>query len=172
MTARANCEPEQIYTQYGPNSKNSPMWWDGYEGQKRVIMDDFRPWWCPFSFLLALLDQYQMQVQIKGGFANFVPEEIIITTTKKPEDLFSGEYRTPEDIAQLRRRLDHVTQFLRFPVGDSNSHYPPAWQGPSTSTAINVGDQCSCREVPSLTPTFQYDARALPNVYDMSEEPL
>lgn len=106
--AREGREPNQIYTQYGPNSKGAAMWWDGYEGQERVIMDDFRPWWCPFSFLLALLDRYQMQVQVKGGFVNFVPLEIIITTTSEPATLFSGAYRSPEDIRQLERRIDSV----------------------------------------------------------------
>lgn len=60
--AREDCEPSLIYTQFGPNTPRGSMWWDGYCGQKRVIMDDFRPWWCPFSFLLALLDRYDMQV--------------------------------------------------------------------------------------------------------------
>lgn len=90
---------DNIYIQNGPNSKGGAMWWDGYCGQKVVILDDYRPWWCPFSFMLRLLDRYPIQVQVKGGFVNFVPEKIVITTPKNVEDTFTGEYRTPEDVA-------------------------------------------------------------------------
>lgn len=103
---------DNIFIQNGPNSKNGAMWWDGYHGQKVVIMDDYRPWWCPFSFLLRLLDRYPIQVQVKGGFVNFIPEQIVITTPKTIEDTFTGDYRTPEDLAQVRRRVHHVKHFV------------------------------------------------------------
>lgn len=89
------------------------MWFDGYVGQTRVIFDDFRPWWCEFSWLLRLLDRYPIQVPVKGGFVNFIPEEIIITTNKSPEDAF-GMYRSNEDLQQLRRRLTRVVHFAKL----------------------------------------------------------
>lgn len=103
---------DNIYIQNGPNCRNGAMWWDGYTGQKVVVLDDFRPWWCPFSFLLRLLDRYPIQVQVKGGFVNFIPEQIIVTTPKNVEDTFTGEYRTPEDVAQVRRRVHRVVHFV------------------------------------------------------------
>lgn len=30
--AREDCEPTQIYTQFGPNCRGAAMWWDGYCG--------------------------------------------------------------------------------------------------------------------------------------------
>lgn len=103
-----------------PNAKHAQLWFDGYKGQKRVIFDDFRPWWCEFSWLLRLLDRYPIQVPVKGGFVNFIPEEIIVTTPKNPEETF-GMYRTQEDLQQLRRRLQHVVHFdkLSSPPVDS-----------------------------------------------------
>nr|WQA30148.1 MAG: rep protein [Cressdnaviricota sp.] len=89
------------------------MWFDGYTGQKRVIFDDFRPWWCEFSWLLRLLDRYPIQVPVKGGFVNFIPEELIITTNKNPEESF-GIYRSNEDLQQLRRRLNRVVHFAKL----------------------------------------------------------
>lgn len=53
---------DNIYIQSGPNAPRASMWWDGYTGQSRVVLDDFRPWWCPFSFLLRLLDRYPLRV--------------------------------------------------------------------------------------------------------------
>nr|WQA30151.1 MAG: rep protein [Cressdnaviricota sp.] len=64
----------EVFMQYGPNQKGGAVWWDGYLGQKVVVLDDFRPWWIPFDFLLNLLDRYPIRVQVKGGFVNFIPE--------------------------------------------------------------------------------------------------
>lgn len=99
-TRRAFEEVDQnnIYIVSAPSSKGGALWFDGYTGQSRVVFDDFRPWWCRFDYLLRLLDRYPIKVQVKGGWANFVPEEIIITTTKSPSESFTGEYRTEEDL--------------------------------------------------------------------------
>lgn len=102
---------DNIYIQRGPHDKNSVMWWDGYEGQETVVLDDYRPWWCPFSFLLGILDRYPIHVQTKGGWVNFIPSKIIITTPKNIEETFTGEYRTAEDIQQVKRRVHRVVHF-------------------------------------------------------------
>lgn len=83
-------------------------------GQKVAIFDDFRPWWCRFDYLLRLLDRYPMQVPVKGGFVNWVPEHIIITAPQRWSDMFTGEFRTPEDLAQLGRRIHHCVHFVSF----------------------------------------------------------
>lgn len=105
---------DNIYKQCGPAKKGDPLWWDGYKGQKRVVLDDFRPWWCNFSYLLNLLDRYPMTVPFKGGFVNFIPEEIIITCPYPIEDMFTTEYRSQEDIQQIRRRVHHVEHFVKL----------------------------------------------------------
>nr|QJQ37767.1 replication-associated protein [Cressdnaviricota sp.] len=88
---------DNVFIVSGPNTKHGALWFDGYYGQDRVVFDDFRPWWCEFSFLLRLLDRYPIQVQVKGGFVNFIPTEIIITTPKNIEETF-GQYRSEEDL--------------------------------------------------------------------------
>lgn len=96
----------------GPNTKGGALWFDGYEGQEVAVFDDFRPWWCRFDYLLRLLDRYPMKVPIKGGFVNWIPEIIIITTQKSIRDTFTGEYRTDEDIRQLERRVTRRVHFV------------------------------------------------------------
>lgn len=103
-------DKNNIYIVCGPNTKNGALWFDGYTGQSRVILDDFRPWWCQFSFLLRLLDRYPIQVQVKGGYVNFIPEEIIITTPKSIQETFS-QFRAQEDIDQVKRRVHHEIEF-------------------------------------------------------------
>lgn len=87
-------------------------WFDGYDGQKVAIFDDFRPKEVSFSFLLRVLDRYPLQVPIKGSYTNWNPEYIFITAPHEPEKLF--EYRATyraEDIQQLNRRISQVFNF-------------------------------------------------------------
>jgi len=84
-------------------------WWDGYEGQLYVIIDDYRPDFCTFGELLRLLDRYPMRVETKGGTVQFVASHIYITTPKNPVDTWSS--RTPEDIAQLTRRITNIIHY-------------------------------------------------------------
>lgn len=106
-------DPDNYYILSGPNTKHGALWFDGYVGQPVVILDDFRPWWCQFSFLLRLLDRYPIQVQVKGGFVNFIPETIIITTPKDVHETFA-QFRSEEDIQQIRRRITKVKHFIKI----------------------------------------------------------
>ena len=87
----------------------STKWWDGYDGQADVIIDDYRRDLCTFSELLRLLDRYPLIVENKGGSQQFLARNIIITTPMSPRDTWTG--RTGEDIAQLERRIDEVRYF-------------------------------------------------------------
>jgi len=84
-------------------------WFDGYDGQQVVLFDDFRPKEVSFSFFLRILDRYPIKVPIKGGFVNWNPKLILITT---PYDIdktfeFRAQHRA-EDIKQLKRRITRV----------------------------------------------------------------
>lgn len=88
-------------------SMNNLRWWDGYYGQKVVILDDFRKDFCTFHELLRILDRYPYRVQIKGSSLWLQAETIIITSCFRPEDV----YETREDVKQLLRRIDRVVEF-------------------------------------------------------------
>lgn len=90
-------------------SSGSLEWFDGYDGQRTAILDDFRPKHCTFSFLLRLLDKYAFKVPFKGGFMEWVPDLIFITAPLPPSEMFnlSGE----GDIQQLLRRILNVVEF-------------------------------------------------------------
>lgn len=89
-------------------SSGSLQWFDGYDGQPFVILDDFRPKHCEFSFFLRLLDRYPLRVPIKGGFVEWNPTYIFITTPECISVTFSTRLvHRSEDIAQLRRRIEH-----------------------------------------------------------------
>lgn len=96
------------------------QWFDGYNGQEWVIFDDFRRNMCTLAYLLRLLDRYPMQVQIKGGYINWTPKVIIITSPVNPEtaytylDKFKNEEKIWDGYDQLERRIDDVICFDDF----------------------------------------------------------
>lgn len=94
-------------------SNGDLQWFDGYDDQKVVILDDIRCSSCRFNFLLRLLDRYKVRVPIKGGFKEWNPETIIITAPGKPEEVFKNRETGEawESIDQLIRRISRMEQF-------------------------------------------------------------
>lgn len=75
-------------------------WFDGYDGQSLVIMDDIIPTAQNLNKLLRLLDQWEINVPVKGGFTKWNPKWVIITSVVSPEEVLSGAC-----LDQLRRRI-------------------------------------------------------------------
>lgn len=101
-------------------------WWDGYDGQADVIIDDYRRDLCTFAELLRLLDRYPMSVEYKGGTTQMLARNIVITTPRDPRDTWEG--RTAEDIAQLERRIEEIRRFGDEPVALAPLFVPPPAQ--------------------------------------------
>jgi len=81
-------------------------WWDGYDGQQTVIIDDYRRDLCTFGELLRLFDRYPFYVETKGGTRSFVARQIVVTSPRSPRDTWQG--RADEDLGQLERRIEEV----------------------------------------------------------------
>ena len=79
-------------------------WWDGYDADEHVIMDDIRADSMRFNTLLGILDRYPCRVEFKGGTRQLLANVIIITCPLDHKALFCGELN--ENIDQLTRRID------------------------------------------------------------------
>lgn len=88
-------------------SMKNLQWWDGYTGQKTVIIDDFRADFCTFHELLRITDRYPYRVNIKGASIWLQATTIIFTSCYKPDEV----YNTREDIVQLIRRITNIQEF-------------------------------------------------------------
>lgn len=84
--------------------KDGTRWWDGYEQQDRIVIDDFDGSW-PFRDLLRLLDRYPYQGQTKGGYVKINSPHIYITCEFPP-----SHYWTDTELAQISRRISTVEQ--------------------------------------------------------------
>lgn len=125
-------DPPNVYWLWGPTGSgktryaveqcgekywisHDEKWFDGYDGQEYVILDDVRAGSYMFNWLLRLLDRYPLQVPVKGGFVRWIPKVIYITAPEKPEKVFvNHETGEPWDrIDQLLRRIIETIEFPR-----------------------------------------------------------
>lgn len=83
------------------------QWFNGYQHHKDVIIDDFRGADAPFAKMLRLLDGYEIKVPVKGGYRNWMPRKIIITSCHSPQVCYAG---VGERIDQLLRRIDQIIE--------------------------------------------------------------
>lgn len=85
------------------------QWFDGYTGQSVALFDDFNGSEFKLSYLLKLLDRYPMKVPVKGGYVNWIPKHIFITSNKSPEEWYEHAY--PEHKRALMRRITLIKKF-------------------------------------------------------------
>lgn len=82
---------------------NNSNWFDGYDGHKTVIFDDYRGDELAFPLVLRLTDRYPVRVPIKGGFRPWCPERIIFTSPLTSRDAHG--HQRGEALEQLLRRI-------------------------------------------------------------------
>ena len=95
------------------STKKNTLWFDGYQGENTLLMDEFRPTWCTHSTLLKILDKFPFRLPIKGNHSWALWTRVIITTTHPVgkwydlKDTATGElYRRITDIRVLEPRLE------------------------------------------------------------------
>lgn len=85
-------------------------WWDGYQGEQLVVMDDLMPEHKVLNQQLKIwADRYDCILETKGGAVHAKYQWFIVTSQYKPEEIFTGDDRDLEAI--LRR-------FQIFNIGD------------------------------------------------------
>jgi len=88
-----------------PPEKQSGTYFDGYTGQKALLLDDFYGG-IPYCSMLRITDRYPFAAPISGGFVQAQWDTVIITSNKMPQEWYKFGL-TPA----LRRRLKKVIYF-------------------------------------------------------------
>lgn len=83
------------------------MWFDGYKGQKTLLLEDLDPEELKPSFLQKILDRYPLQVPIKGGYVQANWNTVIITSNYHP-----SQFKNP---GPLQGRLGDMGKIINFP---------------------------------------------------------
>nr|QXP07634.1 MAG: replication associated protein [Arizlama virus] len=88
-------------------------WWDGYEGQEIIILNEFRGQ-ITFGYLLSLMDKWPMTVPIRNKESlPFISKKIIITSSQHPKDIFVNILNNNERLDQLERRCK-IVELVKF----------------------------------------------------------
>lgn len=84
-------------------------WWDGYQGQEVVHIDEICPdhtQWMAY-FLKLWCDKWPFAAEVKGGAIQIRPKLIVITSNYTPQQMGFRE----EDYPALARRMRVVQKF-------------------------------------------------------------
>ncbi len=84
---------------------NGTMWFDTYDGQRTVLLDDFTGASSHLALctLLQLLDRYPVLVPTKGSHTWWLPDAVHVTTNLLPKDWYKWENRGHQYLALARR---------------------------------------------------------------------
>lgn len=82
--------------------KDSTKWWDCYDAEKLVLLDDYRGEWSAQE-LLTTIDRYPKRVEYKGGYSQLKAEYVIITSNKSLEECYLNVDKKTLDA--LKRRI-------------------------------------------------------------------
>lgn len=83
-------------------ASSTGVWFDGYDGETTLLLDDFYGW-VPYSQLLNLLDGYHCRLDIKGAFAYAAWSTVIITSNTPPTEWYRKIFPSGVPPALARR---------------------------------------------------------------------
>lgn len=84
------------------------LWWDGYDGEDCILIDDFYGQ-IKHNVMLNLLDGYPMRLEIKNGFTTLQATKIIITSNTNPREWYPNVPEAPK--AAFFRRVSVIKEF-------------------------------------------------------------
>ncbi len=158
LTVTPRTQPPEIIMCYGPTGTGKTKycydkwpqlyrkpcdtrWFDRYQGQTTVLLDDFGGAMSKMSllYLLQLLDRYPLLVEAKGTYVNLMATTVVITTNHHPRMWYDYEKRE-ESFQALKRRVHKVLYFEDFhqePITcKKNKFFDDFWQACNTSVYI------------------------------------
>lgn len=95
------------------NTGAQQIWFDGYDGEKTLLLDEFYGKGMPFNFLLKVLDVYPLSVPVKGAFTWAKWTKVIITSNLSPNDWYVKHWNQfPVHWEAFKRRISKVEHYL------------------------------------------------------------
>lgn len=95
-------------------SKPPNKWWDGYDGEHTVLIEDVEPMHFRLGWYFKIwADRYPFNAEFKGFSHKIRPQRIAITSNFKPEDVFDGQV-----LAAIKRRFQVIEVKQQSEVAD------------------------------------------------------
>jgi len=125
----------------GAYIKAQNKWWDGYSGEKVVILEDMDDP-CLKHYLKLWADKWQCSGETKGGHVHLQHEKFIVTSNYTIEQLF-GEN---EAMMQAIKRRFQVTHF-NFHAFNPAIQRPPGLERPPSPIDIGLFEQAGLNDL-------------------------
>jgi len=100
--------PNTIFSETSIYIKDGTSWWDNYDHEKCILIDDFDGKW-PYRDFLRLLDRYKYQGQFKGGYVKINSPFIFITCEFGPSHFWEDNA-----LKQVTRRCSVIHQVTNY----------------------------------------------------------
>lgn len=92
-------------------TKPSGKWWDFYDGQTHVLLDDFDGSFLSFNDFKRLVDRYPTKVETKGGVIPLAATHWLITTNVFPSHWWSKKVTGENGRGALWRRITRMVVY-------------------------------------------------------------
>ena len=98
--------------------KGAALWWDGYQGEEHVVIEDFYGE-IDLHEMLKLVDKYPKKVQVKGAMVEFRAKKVWITSNSNWELWYATEFmKVSEHKYAFERRITSVREFSKRYTGN------------------------------------------------------
>lgn len=84
------------------------VWFDGYDGENTLWIDDFHDSWFSFTQIKQLLDRYPLRIKIKGSYTWAQWTNVIISANEHPREWYPGVKDVHKEA--VLRRLTHIEE--------------------------------------------------------------
>lgn len=144
-----------------PVKSGNTLWFNGYAGEKVVLLDDFKGGFGLDQFL-RLTDKYPIQVEEKGSTIWFVPELIIITSNFEEINWYDYAKRQEHYLA-LKARVTSRHQWSNRTCKDMDPEWveipqPAMVEDSSDELSSEISYEGPYDSPPSVTPTVIYNS--------------
>lgn len=118
-------------------AKPDGQWFDGYAGQKTILLDDYYGS-IAYPVLLKVCDRYPFNAPVKGGYIWAQWDRVIITSNSAMESW----YPAIPDISAFKRRIKYLDE-------DYNNARKIDWTSPAGGCVLQ--EATNCKEAASQT---------------------
>ncbi len=111
------------------------MWWDGYTGQKVLVLDEYHGNWMPYKSILGILDGHPYRCPVKGTFVWAEWTTVFVTSSGGPHAAYQRE-----EYSELDRRITSVTW-----MHPQANCMPGEWSGEGAPPSLSGGNTAALR---------------------------
>ncbi len=147
-----------------------PVWFDGYDGERTLLIEDFDPKTIPYRTLLRILDNYPLQVKVSGDFVPAEWDMVIITSNDSPNNWYTDTQDIWTDAfhsipGPLERRIESIAAYTGTWPNTSITvdNLPPVQELPTRAQLKEPEETTAEAPVQAEDPTQNASSQATPD---------